>query len=302
MFSRLRKSLSGESKKEVMSESSSEDSECPTLVASIEDSVEAGKSKCPKRNRSGESVNVEDLPKSQKRKRLAQQRRKSEKDLDLSSLLPEETPDWGVKLLELIQLSIQSEIRKVTSTVSSIEDKGKNNSKSIKEIETKLVKVEKRNQVLEAENSKLKEKLLDIEYNQKRNNLIFEGIIDAADESVLQCIEKLCYVLKDIPGMANFKIDRCHRFDGSFKPTGKRRVMCVFNWFQDARRVLVNRKLLPRGVFVLEDLPKTWVDRRKVLKPIFNAAKRNDKLKLKTFLSKDRLIINGKPITVAPVL
>ena len=54
------------------------------------------------------------------------------------------------------------------------------------------------------------------------------------------------------------------------------------------------------GIFVSEDFPEEWVDRRKVLKPIFNAAKRMENLKDKTHLLKDSLVINGRAFTVSP--
>ena len=46
-----------------------------------------------------------------------------------------------------------------------------------------------------------------------------------------------------------------------------------------------------------EDLPEEWIDRCKILRPIFNAAKCNDKLKQSTHLSKDKLIIEGHTFT-----
>ena len=49
-----------------------------------------------------------------------------------------------------------------------------------------------------------------------------------------------------------------------------------------------------------EDLPEEWVDRKKVLRPLFKAAKRSDVLKDKMYLSKDKLVIDGTTITVAP--
>ena len=64
--------------------------------------------------------------------------------------------------------------------------------------------------------------------------------------------------------------------------------------------ILKGRKYLPKGVFVSEDLPEEWKDRRKILKPIFNAAKRNESLKSGTHLTKDKLIINKKVITAGP--
>ena len=105
-----------------------------------------------------------------------------------------------------------------------------------------------------------------------------------------------------MPGLdlEKFWIDRCHCLDGHFKPTTVRRVLCVFNWHYDVQYILRNRKSLPTGIFVSEDLPEEWSDRRKVLRPIYNAAKQIEKLKTKTRLNKDRLIIDGHTFTAGP--
>ena len=53
-------------------------------------------------------------------------------------------------------------------------------------------------------------------------------------------------------------------------------------------------------MYVTEDLPEEWIDRRKVLKPIFNTAKRMQNLKEKTHLSKGKLYIDGKMYSAGP--
>ena len=116
--------------------------------------------------------------------------------------------------------------------------------------------------------------MFDLEYRQRRNNLLFEGIADSENESDMHCINKLRNILRCIPGLdRNFVIDRCHRMDGPFNPSKTRRVICAFNWYVDVQVILKNRKILPNGIFVNEDLPEEWVDRRKVLHPIYNSAK-----------------------------
>ena len=209
--------------------------------------------------------------------------------------LPEGTPEWGSTLWEMIQ----GEFRKL----HGVEQNVTKNTKSIKQMERKMAKVEKRNQSLQNENELLKEKLLELEYQQKRNNLIFEGIVDSANESDIDCIRKLRFVLKDIPGLdvKLFRIDKCYRLDGAFKEGRNRRLLCTFNWYYDIQCILRNRKKLVKNVYVSKDLPEEWIDRRRILKPIFNAARRQDSLKRNTKLTKDRLVISGKPYTVAPV-
>ena len=157
---------------------------------------------------------------------------------------------------------------------------------------------------MESENTNLKERLLELEYRQTRNNLLFEGLAESENESEYDCIMKIRRLLKCIPGLdSNFRVDRCHRIDGPYKPCAAkpRRIICVFNWFVDVQFILQNRKQLPKGVYVNEDLPDEWLDRRKILRPIYNAAKRRDLLKGKTHMSKDKLIIGDETISAAPI-
>ena len=129
--------------------------------------------------------------------------------------LPAETPDWRIKLLEIMQL----EFKNVTESIKTVDSGRLHNTWSIKKVEKRLAKVELKNKTLESENIQLKEKLLDIEYRQRRNNLLFEGIVDALNESDLDCIAKVRSVLKNIPGIMvkDFRIDRCYRLDGPFR-------------------------------------------------------------------------------------
>ena len=321
MLSMLRKSLSEETKKSEISEGSDSSDNDSSAMDLSQNTDKGKKTKC---NCSGEEHGVESqCSKANKRKKLTKMKKlsdgspseQSEKagklvtDANVTNLkaktasLPSKTPDWGIKLLEILQLTIQTEVRNVSATVSPIKTKVDNNAKDIIDVKAKLQKIEKRNKALEHDNSELKEKLLDLEYRQQRNNLIFEWVVDADNETDLQCIEKLRYVLKDIPGLdaSEFKIDCCHCLDGAFKVDSKRRIICAFNWYYDIQCILKNRKYLARGVYVSEDFSEEWNDRRRVLRPIFNAAKCNEKLKSKTHMSKDKLIIDGKPYTAASV-
>ena len=161
--------------------------------------------------------------------------------------------------------------------------------------------MELRNKSLEEENMHLREKLLELAYRQKRNNLIFEGIRDAEDETDTEGINKLRSMLCSIPGLdPNFRIDRCYRIDGRFRANGTRRLLCTFNWYVDVQFILKHRKSLQKGIYVNEDLPEEWSDHRKILKPIFNAAKRSPSLKSKTFFARDKLVINGKHYGAGP--
>ena len=191
------------------------------------------------------------------------------------SLLPEGTPDWGIKLLEILR----GDMKVMSKQLAAVEIQCTSNSMQMDNMAKKLVVVEEENKHLTEENHLLKEKVLDLEYRQCRNNLLFEGIPDSQSESDLDCIQKLRYSLRGIPGLNcdDFKIERCHRIDGKFAINKTRRVICCFNWHYEVQCILRNRKQLPKNIYVSKDLPEEWIDRRRVLKPIFNAARKSEK-------------------------
>ena len=200
MFSILRKSLSGESQASQPSTDELESNQASGIDSSSNggsDSRSLGKQL--KRNRSGDlSQNVSSASEQapvQKKKRLshsknttasALQSLEKEEEVNLGSL-PPETPQWGMRLLEIIPTEFSS----VNTSISMVEEENKGHSTQIAAIETRLNAVKECNKVLENENNELKEKLLELEYHQRRSNLIFEGILDGSNESDLQCIEKL---------------------------------------------------------------------------------------------------------------
>ena len=156
------------------------------------------------------------------------------------------------------------------------------------------------------QNTDLNEKVLDLEYQQRRNNLVFDGIPESENETDYQCYEK---ILMAISGLKNVNtndiwIARCHRL-GRKKLNQRDRVsprpiICCFHWYGDVSNILGDRWNLPKGIYVNEDLPEDWNDRRRVLKPIYKLAKRKQNLKEKTHWSKDKLVIEGKEYSVAP--
>ena len=316
VFTMLKKSLSGE-KPELDQDVESEvqDSVDQSSDVDLEQDLEHERKK-GKRYRSGDvgermkehncdqsTIQASKKPKIGRQRQISKTWQSTDhEDKAAPVVVPKETPEWGVKLFELLE-TMREEIRSVSQQSNAVNSTVTSNNKDLRLVEKKLAKVEKQNANLETENVQLREKLLDLEYQQRKNNLIFGGIFDGQNESDLNCISKVRFILKDIPGLDSqqFRIDKCYRLDGTYKEGQTRRILCTFNWAYEVQCVLRNRKKLPRGVFVNEDLPEEWVDRRKILKPIFNAAKKVDKLRSGMKLVKDRLTIDGRTYTVAPV-
>lgn len=61
------------------------------------------------------------------------------------------------------------------------------------------------------------------------------------------------------------------------------------------------RSFLPKRIYVSENFPEEWLDPRRLLRPIHNLARQIPAYREKTFMSRDKLIIDGKQYTVAPI-
>ena len=219
MFNLLKKSLSGEKSPERLHPASS--METPDN-GSVSEALKKQRRKKNKRYRSGDTSVAASMENSaQKRKKLQRcssvesasaSSSDSEEDGDLAGdlvkmkSLPAETPDWGMKLIEIMQ----GEFRTLSRQIKAVKKKTDDNIHDVSRMTSKLSIIEKKNQDLENENNQLRERLLDLEYRQRRSNLIFEGIEDAPKESDLDCIRKVRFVLSGVAGLdaANFRIDR----------------------------------------------------------------------------------------------
>ena len=207
--------------------------------------------------------------------------------------LPDNTPEWGKALLEIMN----SNFRKLDQKSNKIGKK----CKAIKTISDKCAQLELKNTQLLDENTELREKMLDLEYRQRRHNLVFDGIPESREESGYSFYMKIMRVCSGIPGIqADTGVDRCHRL-GEFNKYYNRPIICCFTYYSDVTHILSNRKNLPQDVYVNEELPDEWKDRRRILRPLYNAAVKNTDLKGKVKWSKDKLIVDGKVVMAAPI-
>ena len=157
------------------------------------------------------------------------------------------------------------------------------------------------NTKLKDENTQLKEHLLRIECQQRRENLIFEGFQERRGETDFDCYNRIAQSLCRMPDLDPFdvKISRCHRI-GPYIRGKTRGIIAHFHWFGDRQYILENRNCLPNGIRVREDFPDEIEDRRRVLKPILYMAKKNGSYRNKVHLSVDKLIVNNRAFTFAP--
>ena len=135
------------------------------------------------------------------------------------------------------------------------------------------------------------------ESQSRRNNLLFYGIHKTAKESWGDCERAVSNVLKKEMGISeDIKCERAHRI--GYKTQGKTRSMIAkFCFFKDKEHVWSLRKKLSKSnVRLSEDYPAKILEERRVLYPIFKAAKTCDQF-TNTSLKFNKLHIDGKVYT-----
>lgn len=163
---------------------------------------------------------------------------------------------------------------------------------------------------LRAENKQLKEKLLNLETQSRRDNLRFLGIHEVESESWNDCEAKVQDVIRKLGLDADsMKLVRAHRLGAPGRQnTQPRPIIVKFHYYKDKESVLQtyrgNKQTLPQKVKVIEDFPAEIDQQRKILRPFligaFNYKPANGQV-VRAKLSVDRLIINNKTYTVDTV-
>ena len=137
----------------------------------------------------------------------------------------------------------------------ALEQNAKTN-KLMSDVSKSIEKVVTENAYLREENKELKESLLKLECQQRRENLVFEGLDEERGETDYDCYNKIVFALSFLPNIDPYRvrISRCHRV-GPFIRGKKRAIVAHFNWYGDRQFILQNRRYLPRAIGVHEDFP-----------------------------------------------
>lgn len=187
---------------------------------------------------------------------------------------------------------------KINKTVSDI-------SERFERLEGSLNTADQRYHNLQMQYRQLHERIISIESQSKRDNLLIDGIPEpqpgqkeTSDDCLRLAREFFTKQLK-LKNVENIRIVRCHRHgrplstgSGSGPRSRPRAIILQFHWFGDREKVWGNRKHLKGTKFQLsEDHPKEIIERRRRLVPIMQAARRKG---LTAFVTVDKLhILNG---------
>ncbi len=210
---------------------------------------------------------------------------------------------------------VSEKLEGLTDNLKSLTESVKENSKANKEALEKLAQLESKVQSLEhkletksAENvrlnndlSRLHEKVIKLESHSRRDNLIFDGVVESEPDNCTHKVLKIMRTKMEIADAHSIRIVRCHRMPTvdrrpSTQKSKPRPVIIKFHWFGDREHVWKQRrKLAGSNIWVNEDFPAEIKNRQKILRPIARKAKEQGK---NAFINVDTLVLDGQQFNV----
>ena len=149
-------------------------------------------------------------------------------------------------------------------------------------------------EILEKDNERLNNSVIDLRARSMRDNLVFYNIKENAKENTTEIIHKLLEEKFNIQNASEkVKIDRSHRIGKPRRDTEKPRpIVAKFNFYPDKVNILRNaKKLAGTNIGISEKFPVEIIEKRKKLLPEYKKAKAANK---KAKLVYDKLIIEGQ--------
>lgn len=224
--------------------------------------------------------------------------------------LPEDTPDWGKTLFNRIndmEANITASVDFIMETVAeSIKDMGDIKAKQ-KEQSVKQEDLCYQFAQLKSAYSDLHEKVIRLEDQSRRDNLLIHGFPEVRGESDQDCLRKVYDLLvKGLhipPDVLNqMRVVRCHR-KGPFVKGKNRPIIIKMHFFPDKQYILsCAGSLKGTKFFINEDYSVETESRRRVFYPVMKTARLNPQYKDKVKLQVDRLVVDGKSYKAKDVM
>lgn len=191
------------------------------------------------------------------------------------------------KLLVMITAEMKKQGELITKMVTE------NLTKTIDE-KMKLLSVE--NQQLKDEVVTLKSRIMGLEIETRKKNLILHGIPETEKDKseLLVLILEILNKQSEKANQENWDKWELSKFYRIGKMNSKRirpiLISVTLEWRRDS--ILKNNKKFPQGIYATEDLPKETLNKRKELLPKLNEERSKGKI---AFFSYDKLVIKEKP-------
>ena len=212
-------------------------------------------------------------------------------------------------ILQTLREEINSTLKPQSEETKKLTDSLEEANQKIKDLESDKCNLEQRvnDLTVKIENFKQKEVAIEQKFDQltdrqitneaygRRENLLIYGVEEKDEEICETVLKNFMLTQLNIPEakIETIKLQRCHRLKSNLSP---KPIICRFMYYPDRMCVWKARSNLKGTPYSLsEDFPPEIVSRRKILYPIFKAAK-NDKAKCQ--LIGDKLYLEGKLYTV----
>jgi ribA/ribD-fused uncharacterized protein len=202
--------------------------------------------------------------------------------------------------------SLEKSVADIYLSLDDIKSNAEKHNVTVGNLDVKIKDMEDENLSLRRELNDTKSRMLYLESQSRRNNLLFQGFEDKAGETWDQSEGLVVQYLSTYLGITVKHIERAHRI-GKFKQGASRPIVVKFLLFKE-RQTVWSKKFdiledlsvgeqedMP-NIKIFEDYPAEVTANRKKLWPYFKAAK---ELNLKNVsLKLDKLWIDGKMFTV----
>ena len=168
----------------------------------------------------------------------------------------------------------------------------------VSNLETEIEILQKNNSELKSKNSKLKERIVQLDYAMKSRNLVFYGIKENEQNSVDQIQDILTHIFQDVSIETEIKhreiqIDQAYRL-GKQKQNYNRPLLLKLVKTSDKSLLLQHRHNLPRGIYMEEDFPIEIQQKRQIIRPVYLRLKKIPSLRGRVSMKYDKLIVDGK--------
>ena len=214
-----------------------------------------------------------------------------------------DTMDKNLGQLDSIQISVNKitdQVNTMSTKITGLETKMKAieesrdfDSKSIDLLQAKQKEIDSIMQKMQKLEAEQKEKLLDLQSREMRDNLLFYNFKEERGETDQQCMEKLYRLMENELALQNARDIQFHRVHrvGRFNRNKTRPIVAKFAFYPDHERVRGAAKNLEGTSYSIgQQFPKEIQDRRRRLVPIMKKAKEEGK---QAFISVDKLYIDG---------
>lgn len=197
-------------------------------------------------------------------------------------------------------LTMKSTVNETHNTVTGISAKLSSLEKKYQEMDQLYQGQKRENDLLKLKLKVLDEKRIQAEAYSRRDNLIFYGVPEAADETSQGLKASIVDIMKikmKVSDAEKIPFVRIHRF-GRAVENKPRPVLARFHYYPDKERVWKNRTQLKehRALWLAEDFPEEIRNRRQVLMPIFKCALKTEGVKVS--MSSDKLYLNNTMFTI----